>query len=243
MALVLMCLSFIIVSCSENNIQDDYKSLNLDSVYNVIIGDTLGISTEGRTLDIEGVRPQHSIIKYGSSNLQIIGISNGYDYISIKDETTGESANIKVNVLNPYLVMSIEKTDVDVTNTDIAYIMIQDSMQTCFALRYLPSIHKFAYKPVAKGVYYLNLTNGQLALNFGIDNNYSLSLFILEGDTSLLKDLNKKQLSVYEKGSSDIKIAMGSTQSICYANISYRVSFINSDLLYGIQTNPTSYGE
>ena len=141
----------------------------------------------------------------GMGSLKIYPKKKGETKVSVKDNITNETVDLKIKITDGYLAYSIKESNHPALSNGIAIYLINNEAKDCYFFRYIYAQHKLSPTPIAKGTYdfSVKLENGSgnssptyaipyLTLNYASDEQGNFT------DASISPTLHKLRFELFD---------------------------------------------
>lgn len=161
-----MLLSFLcaisITSCVNENGKDKIYPLSFEKEYYecpLLAESYIGIRGGNRDYSITVENPEVLNIDVdlsylqGMGNLKVNPKKKGETIVSVKDNITNETIDLKIKIIDSYLAYSIKESNHPaLTNGTIVYL-INNEAKDCYFFRYIDYKNELSHTPISKGSY------------------------------------------------------------------------------------------
>lgn len=141
----------------------------------------------------------------GMGSLKIYPKKKGETKVSVKDNITNETVDLKIKITDGYLAYSIKESNHPALSNGTAIYLINNEAKDCYFFRYIYAQHKLSPTPIAKGTYdfSVKLENGSgnssptyaipyLTLNYASDEQGNFT------DASISPTLHKLRFELFD---------------------------------------------
>lgn len=161
-----MLLSFLcaisITSCDNENGKDQIYPLSFEKEYYecpLLAESYIGIRGGNRNYSITVENPEVLDIDVdlsylqGMGNLKVNPKKKGETIVSVKDNITNETIDLKIKIIDSYLAYSIKESNHPaLTNGTVVYL-INNEAKDCYFFRYIDYKNELSHTPISKGSY------------------------------------------------------------------------------------------
>lgn len=189
-------LSLGLFACNSNE-EGEQQPLSVVDYCEVALGDTTQIVVTGGSGNI--VVRGNSLVEatYSSSQndnqqrtISLVGKSLGTTNIVVQDNTTNESSNVEVHVVNPFLILkffSVENLESLGLKGNYLFALIASEDSICYVFSYNNMQFKYNDIPVMKGSFHVSENGKELAFDLkGEKNTFKHSFRINDDKASFL---------------------------------------------------------
>lgn len=170
-----MLLSFLcaisITSCDNDNGKDKIYPLSFEEEYYecpLLKISYIGIRGGNRDYTITVENPEVLDVDVdlsylqGMGNLKVNPKKKGETIVSVKDNITNETIDLKIKIIDSYLAYSIKKSNHPALSNGTVVYLINNEAKDCYFFRYIDSTNKLSPTPISKGSYefFIKLENG-----------------------------------------------------------------------------------
>lgn len=161
-----MLLSFLcaisITSCDNDNGKDKIYPLSFEEEYYecpLLKVSYIGIRGGNRDYTITVENPEVLDIDVdlsylqGMGNLKVNPKKKGETIVSVKDNITNETIDLKIKIIDSYLAYSIKKSNHPALSNGTVVYLINNEAKDCYFFRYIDSKIELSPTPISKGSY------------------------------------------------------------------------------------------
>ena len=202
LGVILVALCFF--ACNSNK-EQEYQPLTIKNYAEVSLGDTTSLIITGGSgnLVVEGNdKVDISTTQNGKQKISLIGKELGTTSIFVRDKITNESCSIEINVIHPFLTLSI---DGDGGNhfyniwRNSLFVLIASEDSICYVFSYNNMQFKYNDIPMMKGTYHISQNGTMLSFDLKGENSTFEHTFKVKNDNVAYLLSNMSSISTLPK--------------------------------------------
>ena len=204
LGVILVALCFFACNSNKEN-EYEYQPLTIDNYAEVSLGDTTNLIITGGSgnIVVEGNdKVDISTDQNDKQKITLIGKEIGTTNIFVRDKITNESCSIEINVIPPFLTLSI---DGDGGNhfyniwRNSLFVLIASEDSICYVFSYNNMQFKYNDIPIMKGTYHISQNGTMLSFDLKGENSTFEHTFKVKNDNVAYLLSNMSSISTLPK--------------------------------------------